>query len=109
MRLRQLFTGEITCREMINLIKHLPRESALIRAMHGELAEWTNDTAMLARAVNLLIIANSQRAGKRPSDSEFIQPPESKPAELVPARTPASPNGKPERKLTREEFDALFN
>lgn len=109
-RLRDLATGEVTYREMMNWIRHLPRESAYVRAVHGEIADWTTDTAFLARLVNLLIVANAQRAGKDPGSNEFIQPPPSKlknKTDQPVLASNSSSNG--DRKLSREEFDALFN
>ncbi|WP_307783701.1 hypothetical protein [Streptomyces spinoverrucosus] len=40
------------------LIKHLPRDSALNRELHGEAAEWTVTDHLLAAAVDHLAAAN---------------------------------------------------
>ncbi|MFH9741924.1 hypothetical protein ACH4MA_30080 [Streptomyces roseolus] len=40
------------------LIKHLPRDSALQRDLHGEAAEWSVTDHLLAAAVDHLSVAN---------------------------------------------------
>ncbi|MGW4996766.1 hypothetical protein ACWEP8_03805 [Streptomyces hydrogenans] len=40
------------------LIKHLPRESALQRQIHGEAAEWSVTDHLLAAAVDHLAVGN---------------------------------------------------
>lgn len=95
MRLRHLFTGEITHRELINLIKYMPRESALARALYGADVDWDPAMHRLTDLADLLIIANWQRAegGTRP---DFMQRPD---AEAKPQ----------DKQLTPAEFDALFD
>lgn len=61
MRLKQLYTGELTRRELINLISHLPQESALGRAILGPRADWTQERELQAAMVDALHIANWQR------------------------------------------------
>ncbi|GAA3072654.1 hypothetical protein GCM10017562_45170 [Streptomyces roseofulvus] len=43
---------------MLVLIKHLPRDSALQRALHGEAAEWSVTDHLLAATVDHLAISN---------------------------------------------------
>ena len=78
MRLQQLFTGEITHREMINLIRQLPSGCRLDRQIRGEEAEWGLNEYLLRAATNALIAANYQRAQKRAPSSSFIEPPSAK-------------------------------
>jgi hypothetical protein len=40
------------------LIRHLPRESALVRALHGDAAEWGLTEHLLAGAVDELAVGN---------------------------------------------------
>ncbi|MEV6205422.1 hypothetical protein AB0M64_36480 [Streptomyces sp. NPDC051771] len=40
------------------LIKHLPRDSALQRDLHGEVADWSVTDHLLAAAVDHLAVAN---------------------------------------------------
>ncbi|MCW2920030.1 MAG: hypothetical protein JWN52_8098 [Actinomycetia bacterium] len=94
MRLRHLWTGEITHRELINLIKYLPRESALARALYGEQADWDPALHRLTDIADLLIVANWQRAEGNTSP-EFMQRPD--------AEQPK------QKQLTPAEFDALFD
>ncbi|WP_240450235.1 MULTISPECIES: DUF5361 domain-containing protein [unclassified Streptomyces] len=43
---------------MLVLIKHLPRDSALQRELHGEVAEWSITDHLLAATVDHLAAAN---------------------------------------------------
>ncbi len=43
---------------MLVLIKHLPRDSALQRELHGEAAEWSVTDHLLAAAVDHLAVSN---------------------------------------------------
>ncbi|MEV8587757.1 hypothetical protein [Streptomyces sp. NPDC051180] len=43
---------------MLVLIKHLPRDSAVQRELHGEAAEWSIGDHLLAAAVDHLAISN---------------------------------------------------
>lgn len=79
-RLRHLHTGELTRRELIAYIKHLPRDSALAREIHGEAAEWGPDTHLLGDLLDVLQIANWQRAGKKRGAPKPIKRPQSKQA-----------------------------
>lgn len=56
------------------LVRHLPRDSALLRELHGEAAEWSVTDHLLAAAVDQLAEANWMFATvNRDEDSE---PPE---------------------------------
>lgn len=47
------------------LLKHLPRESATVQAVHGPVVRWGPTEYLLARAVDLLAAGNWQRAGSK--------------------------------------------
>jgi hypothetical protein len=88
----------MSLRRLWVLVSRLPPDSHTGRALHGDIADWSLDTFLLARISNLLQQANAQRGGKRVPESQFIQPPASK--------AKAQANG--QRQLTQAEFDALF-
>ncbi|MER5308191.1 hypothetical protein ABT034_10430 [Streptomyces sp. NPDC002773] len=49
---------ELSSRRVLALIKHLPRDSALQRELHGEAAEWSITDHLLAATVDHLAVAN---------------------------------------------------
>ncbi|MBE1498012.1 hypothetical protein H4696_005112 [Amycolatopsis lexingtonensis] len=58
MDLLDYYRGKLTPRRLRVLIRHLPRESALVRALHGEAAEWGLTEHLLAGAVDELAVGN---------------------------------------------------
>lgn len=50
--------GRLSSRRLSVLVKHLPRDSATLRELHGEAAEWTVTDHLLAAAVDQLAEAN---------------------------------------------------
>ncbi|QDY78505.1 hypothetical protein FQU76_20615 [Streptomyces qinzhouensis] len=50
--------GELSSRRLNALVKHLPRDSAVARAVNGESADWSLTDYLLAAAVDQLAIAN---------------------------------------------------
>ncbi|MFG2721595.1 hypothetical protein ACGFW5_25385 [Streptomyces sp. NPDC048416] len=50
--------GTLTSRRLAILVKHLPRDSAVNRDLHGEAVEWDSSTHLLAAAVDHLAVAN---------------------------------------------------
>ncbi|WP_435862954.1 hypothetical protein [Streptomyces phaeochromogenes] len=59
------------------LIQHLPRDSALVRALHGEAADWSVTDHLLATVVDQLAEANWMFATvNRDEDAESIDFPE---------------------------------
>lgn len=50
--------GTLSPRRLRVLIKHLPRDSALVRALHGDVAEWGLAEHLLAGAVDELAVGN---------------------------------------------------
>ncbi|MGW2746958.1 hypothetical protein [Streptomyces sp. NPDC001450] len=69
------------------LVRHLPRDSALLRELHGEAAEWSVTDHLLAAAVDKLAEANWMFATvNRDEDSEPLAYPE-------PVPRPGQPTG----------------
>lgn len=52
------YRGRLTARRLRVLIRHLPRESALVRAVHGPVADWGPVEHLLASTVDELAAAN---------------------------------------------------
>lgn len=50
--------GRLSSRRLAVLVRHMPRDSALARAVHGEAAEWAVTDHLLAAAVDHLAEAN---------------------------------------------------
>lgn len=95
--------GRLSSRRLAVLVRHMPRDSALARAVHGEAAEWAVSDYLLATAVDHLAEANwlfatvNQDEDAEPleyptpvprpagGDAEEPAPPESGPATPGPA------------------------
>lgn len=80
LRLDQVGTYELSWRDLLIIIRHTPRTSALARAVHGEAAEWTPSTYLLALIGDQLAMGNWQRAGKKnaPKPKRIPRPGEKK-------------------------------
>ncbi|MCK8680320.1 hypothetical protein [Streptomyces lichenis] len=50
--------GRLSSRRLAVLVRHMPRDSALARALHGEAAEWQVGDYLLAAAVDHLAESN---------------------------------------------------
>ncbi|MFF9868495.1 hypothetical protein ACF1G0_24355 [Streptomyces sp. NPDC013953] len=50
--------GRLSSRRLAVLVRHMPRDSALARALHGEAAEWGVSDYLLAAAVDHLAESN---------------------------------------------------
>ncbi|WP_370419780.1 hypothetical protein AB8O64_16205 [Streptomyces sp. QH1-20] len=50
--------GSLSTRRLSVLVKHMPRDSAVNRNLHGEAVEWDSSTHLLAAAVDHLAVAN---------------------------------------------------
>lgn len=50
--------GALTSRRLAVLVKHMPRDSAVNRDLHGEAVEWDASAHLLAAAVDHLAVAN---------------------------------------------------
>lgn len=68
--------GDLTPRYVLWLVEHLPADSATYAAMKGgpEHRAWTIETYLLGHAVNMLAVANHQRAGKRIRKMPIVPP-----------------------------------
>lgn len=58
MDLLDRYRGRLSARRLRVLIQHLPREAALVRALHGDHAEWGLTEHLLATTVDQLAISN---------------------------------------------------
>ncbi|MFI7500512.1 hypothetical protein ACIBVL_18800 [Streptomyces sp. NPDC049687] len=65
----------LSARRLSVLIKHLPRESALNRDLHGEAADWSVTDHLLAAAVDHLAAANWMFACVNSDEGEQPEPP----------------------------------
>ncbi|MFJ8490875.1 hypothetical protein ACIRBZ_21350 [Streptomyces sp. NPDC094038] len=65
----------LTARRLALLIKHLPRESALNRELHGEAAEWSVSDHLLAAVVDHLAAANWMFASVNSEEGDQPEPP----------------------------------
>lgn len=65
MRLGDLFTGDLTWRQLGVYIRQLPRDSALARALAGDDHVWDLHAHLLAVAADALHVANWQRSARK--------------------------------------------
>lgn len=84
------------------LIQHLPRDAALVRALHGEEAEWGLTEHLLAVAVDHLAAGNWLFAAAH--TPEHADPPE-RPHQVP---RPGLPDPEPNRSATPEQIAAFF-
>ncbi|MER5899217.1 hypothetical protein ABT150_03650 [Streptomyces mirabilis] len=69
--------GHLSSRRLSVLVRHLPRNSALLKELHGEAAEWTATDYLLATVIDQLAEANWMFATvNRDDDSEPLDFPE---------------------------------
>jgi hypothetical protein len=52
------YRGRLSARRLRVLIEHLPRDAALVRALHGEDAQWGLPEHLLAATVDQLAVGN---------------------------------------------------
>lgn len=67
LRLRWVGTGRLTWRDLAVIVRRSPVGSALAVERHGEEAMWTLTDHLLALTVDVLQVANWQRAGNKHS------------------------------------------
>lgn len=92
--------GRLSSRRLAVLVKHLPRDSAINRDLHGESAEWSVTDHLLAAVVDHLAAANWMFACV--NTDEDSDPPE----HPVPVPRPGDEPG-PEEPDEDAETDAL--
>lgn len=84
--------GRLTPRRLRVLIRHLPREAALVRALRGEESEWGLTEHLLAAAVDQLAAGNWLFATVHtPQDRDPPERPEPVPRPGVDTATEAEP------------------
>ncbi|MFI9381467.1 hypothetical protein [Kutzneria sp. NPDC052558] len=94
------YRGTLSARRLRVLVQHLPADSNLVRALHGEQAGWGLTDHLLATVVDQLAVANwlfvcANNDGDRPD------PP-------TPLPRPGIEEPEPERGSTPEEIAAFF-
>ncbi|MFE5856641.1 hypothetical protein ACFQ61_25970 [Streptomyces sp. NPDC056500] len=86
--------GRLSSRRLSVLIEHLPRDSSVNRALHGEAAEWSVTDHLLAAVVDHLAAANwlftSVHSDDPPDPPDPVPRPGSAPSE-EPEAEPDSP------------------
>ncbi|MFB7498441.1 hypothetical protein ACFC09_27775 [Streptomyces sp. NPDC056161] len=65
----------LSARRLAVLVKHLPRDSALNRELHGEAADWSVSDHLLAAAVDHLAAANWMFACVNSEEGDQPEPP----------------------------------
>lgn len=60
-----LFSGDLSPRRVLALIRHLPRDAATKREVAGDVTAWGETEHLLALAIDTLNVANWQRAGDK--------------------------------------------
>ncbi|WP_414170756.1 hypothetical protein ACMATS_21390 [Streptoverticillium reticulum] len=99
------------------LVKHMPRDSAVNRDLHGEAVEWDAGTHLLAAAVDHLAVANWMTATiNSGEDAEPLEYPEPVPrptsaATEAPdlAETGSGESPAPDRLPTPDELARFFS
>ncbi|TQN33573.1 hypothetical protein FHX37_3599 [Haloactinospora alba] len=106
MDLLDYYRGTVSARRLRVLLRHLPRDSALARAVHGDAAEWGVGEHLLALAADhlatanwLFVSANSGRKQKPPPRPDPVPRPE-------PGAAPRRARSRPE--ATAQDLRAFF-
>ncbi|MCG5460852.1 hypothetical protein MED01_004278 [Micromonospora sp. MED01] len=68
----------MTRRELLVLVRHLPPDSPLGIALHGEAGRWSTTDHLLASTVELLAGANWQRGGGKGSKPKPLPRPDAR-------------------------------
>ncbi|MEU7134512.1 hypothetical protein [Streptomyces sp. NPDC046261] len=83
--------GSLSSRRLAVLVKHMPRDSAVNRDLHGEAADWDVSTHLLAATVDHLAVANWMTATLNSGeDSEPLDFPDPVPRPGLPEAGPSS-------------------
>lgn len=94
--------GRLSSRRLAVLVRHLPRDSALHRELHGEAAEWSVTDYLLAHAVDQLAESNWMFAMvNRDEEAEPLEPP-------LPVPRPGDPAVEPEPEIASEGSTATM-
>ena len=93
----------LTARRLRVLIQHLPADSALVRALRGESAEWGLTEHLLAAAVDELAVGNWLFASAH--SAEHADPPQ-RPAQIPRPGVEEGETGSPA--ATPEQIAAFF-
>ncbi|MFJ3581654.1 hypothetical protein ACIPPS_05335 [Streptomyces sp. NPDC090127] len=84
----------LSARRLAVLIKHMPRDSALLSETDGEAAEWSTTDYLLAAVVDHLAVANWMFSSVNSAeDSEPLDPPRPVPRPGDGANVPAADAG----------------
>ncbi|MGW2862789.1 hypothetical protein [Streptomyces sp. SDr-06] len=84
--------GAVSSRRLAVLVKHLPRDSAVNRDLHGEAVEWDASTHLLAATVDHLAVANWMTATiNSGEDAEPLEYPEAVPRPGPPESSAVQP------------------
>jgi hypothetical protein len=96
------YRGTLSARRLRVLVQHLPADSNLVRALHGEQAGWGLTDHLLATAVDQLAVANwlFVCANTGPDDDQPDPP--------TPLPRPGVEAPAPPRASTPEEIAAFF-
>lgn len=87
-------------RELRTFVRHLPRESAYVRSVHGDLTDWGVAEHLQATAIN---DARLYYSGKKTlPDSKLVQPPADQSATRAHARSARKAGG-------LKELNAMFD
>ena len=96
MDLLDYYRGTLSPRRLRVLIRYLPRESALVRALHGDVADWGLTEHLLAGVVDelavgnwLFVTANSDEHADPPARPRPVPRPGAEEEEEIVATTPA--------------------
>jgi hypothetical protein len=96
------YRGRLSARRLRVLIEHLPRDSALVRALHGEDAEWGLPEHLLAATVDQLAVGNWLFASAH--TPENASPPE----RPTPVSRPGIDEPEPAETATPQQLAAFF-
>ncbi|MEU6589700.1 hypothetical protein ABZ923_10820 [Streptomyces sp. NPDC046881] len=111
--------GRLSSRRLAVLVRHLPQDSATLRELHGEAADWSVTDYLLAAVVDQLAEANWMFATvNRDEDAEPLEYPKPVPRPGTAERTTGAdaaepPSGAPEpppaRNPTATELAQFFS
>lgn len=88
--------GRLSSRRLAVLVRHLPQDSATLRELHGEVADWTVGDYLLAAVVDQLTEANWMFATvNRDEDAEPLDYPKPVPRPGAAERTAGADTAEP--------------